>query len=182
MEETILLRSQDDFLENGRLRGRGKQYHVMDGYGFIYSKGHKDVFFSSYNFVEKEDEQKRCHVGSEVEFSINIVDGKPCATDIIVSDPFPVVKQIVMPNGENMSLKRIRKFGVTRGIKALEIVGITAEELISNGHDPQECSFLFISTTKGEYRFFNNDSFIAGDGKCDIEAYYQELKNVLLEY
>ncbi|WP_024865825.1 cold-shock protein [Butyrivibrio sp. FCS014] len=165
--------------DNKKLRGRIVRFDMDEGFGFIYTDDWSDIFFSTYDFLTTKDE-KHARVGSIVEFYVADSRGHLQAREIQVIEVYPSGEEIQMPNGKFLHLRALKKFGITSGRSALKLVNVSEEELIAHGHSVYECRFLFFSTSIGEYRFFSEDSFIEGDGHCNIDKCYDELKRKLL--
>lgn len=178
--------SKKDYEENqGRtVYGRVLKYSYKDGYGFIYTENKKDIMFSSYE-ITKRDERKVC-LGSLVRFIPKIYNNKVVAGSLEFINFYPDGIYFILPNGERKLSKQIMEFGVIKGNETAQKLRksnilVTDEILRENGMELDDLTYLYIVTTVGEYRFFDNSSRLHGDGNICIEKYREYLWKTFLE-
>lgn len=172
--------SEDDVNKNNGalMYGRVRQYKHNDGYGFIHTESGKDIFVSSYNLGKKKE--KRFFFGALVSFIPVIHDGKVIASEVNILNSFPSGSTFCMPNGESMLVKRICKYGYVSGKQVLEKINQTEEEMTEAGYSLKDLEYVFISTTIGEYKFYNVDAKQKGDGQTDLDALMDKLNKTFL--
>ncbi len=173
-------RVKDVEINAGRLMyGRVMQYSPIDGFGFVYSENGRDIFFSSYNVMSKAVEKNIC-VGATVRYLPIVSGDKAVATQLEIIDKFPSGERLLLPNGKVIPIRLVRKFGIIGGNVAIKTAGITRHEIKDHNYNVSDCKYLYFSTAHGEYRFFNEGSFIRGDGQCNVDVVFDEYKKGLL--
>lgn len=158
--------------------GRIKNYSRVDGFGFIYDEEGNDVFISSYQLGRRDH---KVHIGTLVKFQKIKKDGRIVADNVEVEDRFPNGNTFKLPDGNEIGLRHIFKYGLVTGEKAMKRLGISKSELALNSISMNDLDYLYISTSRYEYKFFKlNSPYNGGDGKCDIENYYKQYNDLYL--
>ena len=162
-----------------RIRGRIAEYNKRNGYGHIYAENRKDVFLSSYAL---NDLEKVIAIGSIISFIPEKFEDKICATDVQIESVFPSGRTLRLPNNENIFIKYIQKFGIVSGESAVKELGSRA--VIDETHKIEDYSYLYFLVKKKigennfeikEYRFYNKNVDLEGDGKTDVERTFSYL-------
>ncbi len=148
----------------------------MRGYGFIISPEGEELFFSSYEINGQPRRHSPFRVGSIVTYIPTLHDGKKVATNVKLVERYPEGKDLLLPNGEILRLKRLRKFGISYGKHNIETLNLSEDELKEHGYSLRDLDYLYFNTSQGEYRFFNQDSKLVGDGNYDIYTIYNNLR------
>jgi hypothetical protein len=149
------------------------------GYGYVLTEDNTDLFISSYSLGKLE---KKIVVGSVIECTVAQYNNKIIATDIDVLEKYKdKISNIKLPDGKELPIRAIRKFGKNNAFKKVNENGITKEQLEEHGYTIQDLDYVFIDTAKRSYMFFNNDCPIKGDGHTDIENYNTYLNETLLK-
>ncbi len=156
--------------------GRIVDNNHMKGFGFLVSDDGEELFFSSYS-ENVRYRHSPFRVGSIVSFEIGSHNGRRVAVNVKLIERYPEGKEILLPNGESVRLKRLRKFGISYGKHNMDSLGLSEDELREHGYSLKDLDYLYFNTTQGEYRFFNKDSKLVGDGNYDIYTIYNDLKD-----
>ena len=162
-----------------RIRGRVAEYNKKSGYGHVYAENRKDVFLSSYAL---NDLEKVIAIGTIISFIPEKFEDKICATDVQIESVFPSGRTVRLPNDENIFIKYIQKFGIVSGDNAVKELG--DKIVLDENHKVEDYSYLYFlvkqKTEDGgfkikEYRFYNKNVDIEGDGKVDVEKTFSYL-------
>lgn len=162
-----------------KMRGRVRSYSNQDGYGFIFTEDGKDLFVSSHALGKKE---KKVSVGTVLEFTIGKYKDKIVATEIEVINKFKDgITKISLPDGTELPIKAIHKFGRSNAFKTISQRGFTEKDLKDHGYTVKDLDYVFVETPRTTYMFFGNTSPIKANGKTDIKEFYKYLRTALIE-
>lgn len=137
------------------LVGRVFNYERVRGYGFIRTSDGEDIILSSRR-LSKREWNKLC-VGDYVRFTVGMYKDKAVAIDVSITKKMPRDLSIVMPNGRELEVRHITKFG-------------------------RSSDQLFIRTCKRTYTFVQIGSRALFDGVVDIEKFWDYLTKLLVKY
>ena len=164
------------------LYGRIRMYDMEKGYGFIYTEDGKDIYMSSYALSSHKQEQY-CILGTIVKFRVEQRGERYCAIEVEIMKPTPLNERLLLPNGEQLLVRRISHYGIIGGEKVCDTIGMTREFVLENDCALWELGYVYITLTHshGEYRFFRTGSRVKGDGHVDdLEAFIHELDKKFL--
>lgn len=132
--------------------GRVLNYDHMCGYGFIRTEEGADLFLSSYNLTKKQSRQ--IVVGALVSFIPELYGEGYTATHVEVLDSYPAGKALLLPTGETVRTKNLKKMGIA--------------------NDKENRPFVYFETRKGE-RFIVNKEDLSKKTDSILE-YWNSLK------
>ena len=158
--------------------GRVRAYSTKEGYGFIRGDDSKDIFLSSYELGKLE---KKVFLGSILKYKKTLYNGeRVVATDIELIEPLPEGDIFLLPDGTELDLRTIIKYGRVSGRVLAEKLDISEEELEAHGYVMKDLAYVFVQTNLKEWCFFNNNAPIVADGQCDIVEYLRTLDSKYL--
>lgn len=160
------------------MKGRVIRYSNEDKRGIIYYEG-GTIGFNSFNLKSHE---RYCRVGSYCEFEIINISGKNVANEVFISEAFPYGKKIRVC-GEKYDLREIKTIGLSSGYKVLKEGGEKERYLFEESKRRNlDLRFIFITfMDDSSYRYFDYNSPVEGDGKCDIDKEWDNLKEKIYE-
>lgn len=172
------LSKKDVDLNNGALMyGRIRKYSRSNGFGFICTENGKDIFLSSYDLCDSE--KKYC-IGSLVSFIPAFYKEKIIASNVLLLNKYPSGCKFYLPNGLNLSVKNIQNFGLVSGKTALSRMNVSEEAMLEAGYSYKDLEHIFIKTKEKEYKFYNHDSKINGDGQTDLDNLIKKMNDFFL--
>ena len=173
---------------NQTVTGRIMRYDADRGYGFIY-KSHRgigrEIFFHKKDFVSRTNGEK-ARVGSRVTFTMDVYNDKACARNVEVVghiyDGHP--KTLLLPDGQTkVRYKSILKYGRANCYYRLLHANkkITEAAMKEHGYVKEDFDYIYIRTINTEYKIFQTNSPIKGDGRVEnLDDYLHYLNKELL--
>ena len=171
--------TEEDVIRNNGavMYGRVRQYANKDGYGFIHTEDKKDIFVSSYVLGKKED---KFRVGALVSFIPVMYEGKVVADEIKILEVFPSGDVLQLPNGKYLPVKRVTKYGYVGGKQVLEKIKQPESQMLEAGYTYDDLAYIFIRTSRGEFRFYNDGAKQRGDGQTDLKKFEKYLNTFFM--
>lgn len=143
----------------------------------LFFRNTEKIFFLILCFIRKEN-QSHIFLGTIVKFLIQKREQGFYAENIEIIDYSGKKDNLVLPNGEAVSIRRISEYGIVSGSKACKINGIDQNDIIAHDIAMWKLGYVFISLIRGDgqYRIFKTSSHIKDNGQVDdLEKYIQQL-------
>lgn len=161
------------FQKGDRMVGRILSFNRAKGFGFIRTADGRDIFLSSYDVPNSV--WKKISIGDYMEFVVGGVDpNSVTATNAVVTKKMPRHLSIELPNNEKLEVRHIWKFG--KGTLAMAEYKRIYPECTKN------LEYVFIKTARETFIFNQYDSPVVMDGKTDVDAFYEHLLDLLINY
>ncbi len=172
------MRFTDEDLANNNgqyVYGRIVEYSQKKGYGHIYAENRKDVFLSSYALNKLE---KKIAIGTTVKFIPQKIENKVCATEIEIVDLYPSGRIFPLPGGQNVFIKKIQKFGIVSGERAVKDLEISEEALKKAELNVDDVQYVYVIVGQNEHRYVDKKVPVENYRKVDAEKYFRKLCNM----
>lgn len=167
-----------DFLGK-EMQGRVKSYNKNKGYGYIFTENGYDLFLSFHDIKEGDS---NIFVGTVVKFTVGKYNGRLVAQDVSIIESYKDgVETILLPNGKELKIKKIIRFGCANAYETIQKKGITREMLKEHGYSLESLNYVYIDTEDLSYMFFSDNSPITSSGKTDLVALMSLLNTSLIK-
>ena len=160
------------------LFGRIVYYDRKKNFGYIHTKYGTNIHFRKINVVD-EFNKTQLIIGAAVRFKVGIYDGIYTAYQVSITSKFPCGRILNLPNNKWINFQNIKNFGICPGRYIINDLNL--QDKMPQDYDISKLDHIYISTWKNDvYRFFNTDSPVEGDGKCNTEELLDYLTNQIV--